>query len=447
MGRVVKGLKHAWNAFNYSETSRGNRYTSAGGGGLYSGRDPSRARFHNDRNLLNSIFTKLTVDISSVEIKHVMADGEGKYVSDVKSGLNECLTVRPNLDQGPRRFLQDYAETLFKEGVAAIAPIEFDEDPDSPGGINIRQLRVGRVVEFRPREVVLSIYDDRPEYGCRRDLVVPKNRVAIVQNPFYDVMNEPNSVLQRLLRKMALLDSMDETAASNKLNLIIQMPFQVKHETQRQQANQRLTEIERQLEGSRHGIAYTDGTEKITQLNRAIENDILAQIPGLWEQLYTQLGITPEVLNGTADRATMANYQSRFVEPILDALAEEFRSKFLTKNARSRGQDITYYRNPFRLIPISDLADVADVFSRNEIVSPNEIRMYMGMKPSADKAADELRNSNMPDRGDNANVGEGNASPPTDGTDDLTGPLDELEGEIDSMLKEFGVDSEDEDEA
>lgn len=448
MGRVVDGLMHAWNVFNQNSASE-TRGRPPGYSSIYGNRPlHNRVMTGQDRNLINTIYTKLTVDVASVELKHVRTNRDGQYVEDIQSGLNECLTVRPNLDQGPRKFLQDYAETLFRTGAAVVAPIDYDDDPDNPGSIEIRQLRVGTVVDWMPRDVRISVYDDRPEFGEQRELVVAKERVAIVENPFYDIMNAPNSTLQRLLRKLALLDRMDEDAASNKLDLIVQLPYQVKSETKRMQAEQRRRDIELQLKGSQYGIAYTDGTERITQLNRSVENTLMTQIPYLWEKLYDQLGLTPEVINGTADNATMANYQSRVIEPVLDSLAEEMVSKFITKRSRSRGQTITYFRNPFKLIPLPQLAEVADVFSRNEIVSPNELRQSIGMRPSSNPQADELRNSNMPN--DDAVV-----EPVVEqdveveaveegGNTEIMDSLDGVDKELDAMFKEFGVEDEEE---
>lgn len=445
MGRVTNRLQHAWNMFQADENKPSGPGASGYYGGSFGMRPHSRTGpMLGNKKFVDAIYSRIAVDVSSIELKHVKTDATGKYETDVNSNLNECLTVRPNLDQGPRQFMQDYAMTLFREGQAAIVPVETADLPGYAGGFDPTQLRVGSVVDWRPRDVVVSVYDDRPDRGERREVTVPKHMVAIVENPFYETMNSPNSVLQRLLRKLHLLDIQDEDAASKKLNLLIQFPFQTKSEQKRRLAEQRVRDIELQLMGSEFGIAYADAADKITQLNRPIDSSLMGQITYLWGELYNQLGLTPEIMNGTASATVMTNYYSRTINPIVDALAEELYSKFLTKNARTRGQKIMYFRNPFGLISLPELADIADVFSRNEILSPNELRTYMGMRPSSDPQADQLKNSNMPEE-----TGAPPAAAPTDdtkpeesggGSDEINQSLDGLEKDLDSMFEEFDVD-------
>ncbi len=317
-----------------------------------------------------------------------------RYSEDVESELNQCLTLQPNIDQGPRSFRQDIATTLFDKGVAAIVPVDTAQDPDSPGGFDIYSLRVGDIIQWYPRHVKVSLYNE--SIGRRQDVVLEKRFVAIVENPLYAVMNESNSTLQRLTRKLQILDAVDEQSGSGKLDLIIQLPYVIKSEARRVQAEQRREDIEFQLKGSQYGIAYTDGTEKITQLNRPAVNNLLEQVKYLTEMLYSQLGITPEVMNGTADEKTMLNYFSRTIEPILDAIVESMQRSFLGPLGTDRLERVGYFRDPFKLVPISEIAVIADKFSRNEILTGNEIRSFMGISPSTDPKADKLVNSNMP---------------------------------------------------
>lgn len=321
-------------------------------------------------------------------------DKEDRYKEDIKSGLNECLTVEANLDQAARAFRLDIALTLFDLGVLAIVPVDTTLDPSQGTGWDVKSLRVGKIVQWMPEKVRVSVYNEKR--GMREDVTLDKRFVAIVENPLYAVMNEPNSTLQRLIRKLNLLDTIDEQSSSGKLDLIIQLPYVVKSEARRQQATQRRNEIHDQLRGSKYGIAYTDGTEKITQLNRPVENNLLKQVEYLTQMLYTQLGLTEEVMNGTANEATMLNYNNRTIEPILGAIVEAMHRTFLTKTARSQGQAIRYFRDPFKLVPISQIAEIADKLARNEIASSNDIRQAIGWKPSSDPKADELINSNMP---------------------------------------------------
>jgi hypothetical protein len=385
-------LKHAWNAFSKVNDDD---HMMWGQPASYSVR-PDRARFRytNEKSIISSIYTRIAVDVASVSIRHVRTDTSGRYLHDEPSSLNECLTIEANVDQGARAFRQDIAMTLFDDGVAAIVPVETDLDPSVSNSYEIRKLRVGRVRNWFPKHVKLSVYNE--DKGEREDVVLEKKYVGVVENPLYAIMNEPNSTLQRLITKLNFLDIIDRQSSSGKLDLIIQLPYVVKSETRRQQADQRRKDIENQLTGSQYGIAYTDGTEKITQLNRPVENNLLKQIEMLVKMLYAQLGLTEEVMNGSAGEATMLNYMNRTVEPIVDAMVEAMRRSFLTKTARTQGQSIMAFRDPFRLVPVGQVAEIADKFSRNEILSANEIRQAIGFAPSKDPKADQLVNSNMP---------------------------------------------------
>ena len=385
---------HAWNAFT-NQTVR-DEFKELGehswGGSFRPGR--TIMRFSNERSIITSIYTRLGIDVASVDIRHVRVDDDGRYVEDIVSGLNECLKVEANLDQGARAFRQDIALTLFDEGVAAVVPVDTTLDPTKSGSFDIKTMRVGKIVQWYPKHVRISLYNEAK--GIREDITLEKQFVAIIENPLYSVMNEPNSTLQRLIRKLNLLDAVDEQTGSGKLDLIIQLPYVIKSETRRQQAEQRRQDIEFQLKGSQYGIAYTDGTEKITQLNRPAENNLLTQVEYLTKMLYGQLGLTEDIMNGTADEKAMINYQNRTIEPILAAITEAMIRAFITKTARSQGQTLMYFRDPFKFMPIDDIANVADKFSRNEIASANDIRTAIGWKPSPDPKADKLVNSNMP---------------------------------------------------
>lgn len=384
-------LKHAWNAF----VNLDNRRNPADMGAMY-GTRPDRVRLmvSNERSIISSIYTRLSIDVASVAIRHVRMDDNQRYLEEIESGLNNCLTLEANIDQAARAFRQDIAMTLFDRGVAALVPVDTSINPETSGSFDIKTLRVGEVVAWHPRHVRVSVYNEA--VGRREEITLEKKFVAIIENPLYAVMNEPNSTLQRLLRKLQLLDVVDEQSSSGKLDMIIQLPYVIKSEARRQQAEQRRKDIEFQLKGSQYGIAYTDGTEKITQLNRPAENNLLKQVEYLMAMLYAQLGLTEEVMNGTADEKAMLNYNNRTIEPILGAIAEAMRRSFLTKTARSQKQTIMYFRDPFKLVPITDIAEIADKFTRNEILSANEVRSVIGIKPSEDPKADELRNSNMP---------------------------------------------------
>lgn len=386
-------LVHAWNAFVGTDELDPFNYGDIGGS---LGSRPDRPRLISgaERTIISSIYTRLSIDVASVSLKHVKLDDQERYEETIYSGLNNCLTVEANLDQAGRHFRQDLAMTLFDKGVAAIVPVETNLNPNDTGGYDIKTLRVGEIVSWYPRHVRVNVYNI--DKGYRQQIVLDKKYVAIVENPLYPVMNEPNSTLQRLQRKLALLDRMDEEMGSGKLDLIIQLPYVVKSEARKAQAIKRRAEIEFQLRQSQYGIAYTDGTERITQLNRPAENDLLRKVESLKDQLYVELGLTPEVMNGTADEAAMINYNNRTTEPVVSAITEAMRRTFLTKTARTQGQSIIAVRDPFKLVPLGSVAEIADKFTRNEILSSNEVRASLGFKPSKDPKADELHNANMP---------------------------------------------------
>lgn len=394
MGAIRDRLAHAWNAFRSPETTGRTRIGSYGSS--YSGR-PDRARFTigNERTIIASIYTRISIDVADAILKHVRLDDQDRYSDDIKSELNRCLTIEANLDQGARHFRQDIAQTLFDRGVAAVVPIDLTVNPLSGGGFDIRSMRVGWVTDWQPDKVLVNVYDERD--GERKDLLMPKRMVALIENPLYAVMNEPNSTLQRLNRKLALLDSVDEQMSSGKLDIIIQLPYSVKTDSRKKLAEQRRDELEFQLAGSKYGIGYMDGTEKITQLNRPAENNLLKQVGELKEQLYAELGTTIDVMNGTADEAAMLNYNNRTVRPILDAIVEAMTRSFLTRTAQTQRQRIVYFRDPFKLVPLGQIAEIADKLTRAEVASSNEIRGWVGLRPVKDPKADELRNSNMPE--------------------------------------------------
>lgn len=390
-GRVIKAISHGWNAF--VNLDRNDIFQTLG---TSYGTRPDRTRFRsgNDRTIVQSIYNRIAIDVAGYAIKHVKLDDQDRFSEVIKSGLNNCLTVEANIDQAARHFRQDLVQTLLDEGVIAVVPVDTTVNPNFTGAYDILTMRVGRIVKWQPEHVAVHLYNDK--IARREDVVVGKAFTAIVENPLYAVMNEPSSTLQRLIRKLALLDAVDEQSSSGKLDMIIQLPYVIKSESRRAQAEQRRKDIEFQLKGSQYGIAYTDGTEKITQLNRPSENNLLKQVEYLTELLYSQLGITKEVMDGTADQKVMQNYYNRTIQPILDAIVEAMRRTFLTKTARTQGQDIMYFVNPFANIPVDQLAEIADKFTRNEIMSSNEIRQGIGMVPAKDKKADQLRNSNMP---------------------------------------------------
>ncbi|QFG09121.1 portal protein [Arthrobacter phage Sporto] len=388
-------IAHAWNAFtNNDESSRFEAWTSAGAS--YGSIRPDRVRLRSgsDKSIISSIYTRLAIDIAAVQMQHVKVDQNGRFKETVKSYMNECLTLEANIDQGSRAFIQDAAMTLFDKGSIAICPIDTDINPKMSMAFDIKTMRIGEVTEWHSQMVKVSVYNDKT--GRREDLMLPKKMVAIVENPLYTVMNEPNSTLQRLIRKLALLDSVDEQAASGKLDLIIQLPYVIKSEARKKQAEMRRKDIEDQLKGSTYGIAYTDGTERITQLNRPAENNMYKQVETLTAQLYAQLGLTEDVFNGTASEQTMLNYFNRTVEPILSAITQAMQRTFLSKTARTQGHAIMFFRDPFKLMPADKIADLGDKMIRNQIMTPNEIRGLFGMKPADDPKADQLNNPNVP---------------------------------------------------
>ena len=382
-------LAHAWNAFTSRDPTQ---YIITGPG--YSSR-PDRPRLSrgNEKSIATSIFNRIALDVSSVNIKHCRLDKNGRYVEYIDSGLNNCLNLEANKDQTGRAFIQDAVLSMLDEGCVALVPVETSIDPKNSNSYQIDSMRTGKITEWYPDMVRVRLYNDRT--GEKEEILLPKSQVAIIENPLYAVVNEYNSTMQRLIRKLSLLDVTDEQTASGKLDLIIQLPYVIKTETRREQAERRRKDIIDQLAGSQYGIAYTDGTEKITQLNRSLENNLLKQVEYLTNMVYSQLGITQSVLDGTADEKTMLNYTNRTVEPIISAIVDELKRKFLTKTARSQLQSIVYFRDPFRLVPVNDIAEIADKFTRNEIMTSNEIRQIVGMQPSKDPKADELVNSNI----------------------------------------------------
>lgn len=382
-------LAHAWNAFTSRDPTK---YIITGPG--YSSR-PDRPRLSrgNEKSIATSIFNRIALDVSSVNIKHCRLDKNGRYVEDIDSGLNNCLNLEANKDQTGRAFIQDVVLSMLDEGCVALVPVETTIDPKSSNSYQIDSMRTGKITEWYPDMIRVRLYNDRT--GEKEEILLPKNQVAIIENPLYAVVNEYNSTMQRLIRKLSLLDVTDEQTVSGKLDLIIQLPYVIKTEARREQVERRRKDIINQLAGSQYGIAYTDGTEKITQLNRSLENNLLKQVEYLTNMVYSQLGITQSVLDGTADEKTMLNYMNRTVEPIISAIVDELKRKFLTKTARSQLQSIVYFRDPFRLVPVNDIAEIADKFTRNEIMTSNEIRQIVGMQPSKDPKADKLVNSNI----------------------------------------------------
>lgn len=383
-------LQHAWNAFFNRDPTSNYRTNEIS----YSYR-PDRPRLSrgNERSIVTAIYNRIALDVASIDIKHCKLDENGRYIKDMKSGLNDCLTVEANMDQTARAFVQDIVISMLDEGVVAIVPVDTTLDPNNTNSYDIASMRTGKILEWSATSVKIRVYNDRT--GQKEDIVLPKSMVGIIENPLYSVINEPNSTMQRLIRKLNLLDSIDEQSGAGKLDLIIQLPYIIKTEARRQQAETRRKEIEMQLAGSKYGIAYTDGTERVTQLNRPVENNLMKQIEYLTSMLYSQLGFHQTILDGTADEKTMLNYNNRTIEPIASAIVDELKRKFLTKTARTQGQSIEFFRDPFRLVPINNIAEIADKFTRNEILTSNEIRQIIGMKPSSDPKADKLINSNI----------------------------------------------------
>lgn len=382
-------LKHAWNAFtgnvqmNYRDLGMSYSYRA----------DRPRMSRGNERSIVTSVYNRIALDVAALNVQHVRLDENGRFLSVINDGLNNCLTLEANVDQTARSFVQDVVISMFDEGSVAIVPVDTTTDPNVSGSYDIQSLRVGQILDWYPQHIRARVYNEQT--GRKEDIVVPKSAVAIIENPLYAVINEPNSTMQRLIRKLNLLDVIDEQSGSGKLDLIIQLPYVIKTEARRKQAENRRKDIENQLSGSKYGIAYTDGTEHITQLNRSVNNNLMSQIEYLTSMLYSQLGITQSILDGTADEKTMLNYNNRTIEPIISAIVDEMKRKFLTKTARSQHQSISFFRDPFKLVPVNDIAEIADKFTRNEIMTSNEIRQVVGMKPSEDPRADELRNKNL----------------------------------------------------
>lgn len=385
---IMSRLKNAWNifigneAFEKKDTGPGYYYQP------YRRRLPKRM----ENTIISAIYNRIAVDVSSVDFRHVRLDDSGRFVSYIEDSLDNCLNLEANIDQTSVEFMRDLVISLLSEGVVAIVPVDTNKDPET-GAFEIYNLRVGKIIEWHPYYVKVSLYDER--CGIKKEIMVSKASTAIIENPFYTVMNETNSTMQRLIQKLSLLDAVDEQSSSGKLDMIIQLPYIIKTEARRAQAEQRREDIERQLAGSKYGIAYTDGTEHITQLNRPVENNLMNQVEFLTSMLYDQLGMTPEILNGTANEETMLNYTSRIVEPICSVIVLAFRRSFLTKTARTQKESIMYFKDPFKLVPVSKIAEIADKFTRNEIMSSNEVRQIIGMRKSDDPGADELRNKNL----------------------------------------------------
>lgn len=384
-------LKHAWNAFTNKDPTI--EYQSSGGNVSYYRPDRPRFTRGNERSIVTSVYNRIAMDVAAISVNHVRLDENDRFASVINSSLNDCLTLSANLDQTGRAFIQDVVMSMLDEGCVAIVPVDTSIDPKRSGSYEIESMRTGKVIEWRPNHVKVRVYNDKT--GFKEDILLPKSSVAIIENPLFAVMNEPNSTMQRLIRKLNLLDVVDEQTSSGKLDLIIQLPYVIKTEARRQQAEDRRKMIENQLSGSKYGVAYTDGTERITQLNRSVENNLLKQVEYLTNMLYSQLGISQEVMDGTADEKTMLNYNNRTVEPIISAIIDEMKRKFLTKTARSQKQSIMFFRDPFKLVPVENVAEIADKFTRNEIMTSNEFRQVIGMKPSDDPRADELRNANI----------------------------------------------------
>lgn len=389
---LIDRLKRSWNVFTNRDPTR--EYSNTGYSYSYAYR-PDRPRLARgiDRSIVISLFNRIALDVAAMDIRHCRLDKNGRYESDINSNLNECFKTEANIDQDPRAFIQDVVISMLDEGCVAIVPVDTDADPEKTNSFDVLSLRVGKIIEWMPAHVKVRVYDDRT--GIQKDVILPKRMVAIVENPLYAVINEPNSTMQRLMRKLSLLDVTDEQTASGKLDLIIQLPYVIKTDARREQAEKRRKDIEMQLASSKYGIAYTDGTERITQLNRSVENNLMKQVEYLTNLLFSQIGMTQSILDGTADEKTMLNYYNRTIEPIVSAIVNSMKRKFLTKTARTQGQSISAFRDPFKLVPVNDIAEIADKFTRNEILTSNEIRQIIGMKPSEDPKADKLLNSNL----------------------------------------------------
>ena len=391
MPTLRKRIKNAWNVFTSRDPTEQPVFHDYG---ISYGYRPDRIRLTrgNERSIVNAVYNRIAIDVASIDVKHVKTDENDVFIEEIDSFLNDVLQTEANIDQTGRNLMIDAVISLLDEGVIAIVPVDIDEDEETDS-FDVLSLRVAKIIQWYPEHVKVRVYNEKT--GYKQDIVINKRSVCIVENPFYSVMNEPNSTLQRLIRKLNLLDAIDEQTGSGKLDIIIQLPYVIKTEARKKQAEDRRKDIEAQLAGSKYGIAYTDGTERITQLNRPAENNLLTQIEYLTSMLYSQLGITEEVLNGTADEKTMLNYYNRTIEPIMSAIIDEMKRKLLTWNARKEGQSIKFFRNPFKLVPVTEMAEIADKFGRNEILTPNEIRGIVGFKPSDDPQANELRNRNI----------------------------------------------------
>ena len=431
----IDRLQHGWNAFMNKDPTRG--YYDTGPGYSYR---PDRPRLTrgNERTIVTSIFNRIALDVAALNITHCKVDENGRYVSSIDSSLNNCLNLEANLDQTGRAFIQDVVISMFDEGCVAVVPVDTSIDPKISGSYNVESMRTGKILEWYPKHVKVRVYNENT--GIKEDIKLPKSSVSIIENPLFAVVNEPNSTLQRLMRKLALLDVVDEQTSAGKLDMIIQLPYTIKSEARRTQAEARRKDIEMQLTNTKYGIAYVDATEKITQLNRPLENNLMKQIEYLTNMLYSQLGITQTILDGTADEQTLLNYHSRTIEPIASAIVDEMKRKFLTKTARTQKQTITFFRDPFKLVPVNNIADIADKFTRNEVLTSNEIRQIIGFKPSSDPKADELRNSNLnhPDENGNQGQKQGQGLPEQSNQESseyeqAMGDLDELDAQLDDL--------------
>ena len=431
----IDRLQHGWNAFMNKDPTRG--YYDTGPGYSYR---PDRPRLTrgNERTIVTSIFNRIALDVAALNITHCKVDENGRYVSSIDSSLNNCLNLEANLDQTGRAFIQDVVISMFDEGCVAVVPVDTSIDPEISGSYNIESMRTGKILEWYPKHVKVRVYNENT--GIKEDIKLPKSSISIIENPLFAVVNEPNSTLQRLMRKLALLDVVDEQTSAGKLDMIIQLPYTIKSEARRTQAEARRKDIEMQLTNTKYGIAYVDATEKITQLNRPLENNLMKQIEYLTNMLYSQLGITQTILDGTADEQTLLNYHSRTIEPIASAIVDEMKRKFLTKTARTQKQTITFFRDPFKLVPVNNIADIADKFTRNEVLTSNEIRQIIGFKPSSDPKADELRNSNLNHPDENGNQGQKQGQGLTEQLnqgngeyEQAMGDLDELDAQIDDL--------------
>ena len=400
--KIGDRLAHAWNAFMNRDPTTSNIYS---GSSYFNRPDRTRLRTGTEKSIINAIYNRLSLDTASMDIRHVRLDDNGRYIETIDSYFNECLTLSANTDQTSRMFMQDVVMSLLDEGSVAIVPVDTTFNPNITSSYDILSLRTGKILEWFPQHVKIRVYDENK--GVKKDVIIPKKNVALIENPYYSIMNAHNSTLQRLIRKLNILDAIDEQSGSGKLDMIIKLPYAIKGTTRQRQAEERRKKIEDQLTDSKYGIAYIDGTESITQLNRPVENNLMKQIEYLTNLLFSRLGLTQAILDGTADEKTMLNYYNRTIEPILSAITDEMKRKFLTKTARTQGQTIQFFRDPFKLVPVTEIAEIADTLTRNEIASSNEIRQIMGWKPSSDPKADELRNSNISAPNDEREYNEG----------------------------------------